>query len=79
MKLILLPGKRCEYLNCHYCTRDWWRWYKSRMAQMATPTEDKLLPRRVAPDGTVREPFLKEGCSVPFADAAATSVRPPRD
>ncbi len=28
---------RCTFLDCPFCTRDYWRWLKSRMAQMSKP------------------------------------------
>lgn len=47
--------------ECPWCAREWWRWYKSRMAAMA---------QRTGSNGRTM--------SASFAEAAATSIRPPK-
>lgn len=55
--------------TCGWCARNWFNWLKSREAQMSVPTKDKVMP-----NGHVRK-----GCSVPFSEAARTSVRPDKE
>lgn len=57
LKLQLTPTK-CSHPDCNACARDFFKWVKTRMAQMDVD--------------------LKDGNSTTFAEAAATSVKPPR-
>lgn len=61
--------------KCGQCSRNWWKWFKARQAQMSVPRKAKLYPE--AKNGRVYW-VLRSAESISFNECAETSVKAPR-